>query len=141
MQLSLHRACAVAAVFAAVLMVGAQQQPGQPQPPDEIPTTDAQSGPCSIDLTMIGTNGKPIFAARVSYQTAYGFLGKRQLDMTVYSNDQGKARFTGIPAKVRRPPIEFHASKGDLVGLAVMDPASECQAKHDILMDKAKPAK
>jgi hypothetical protein len=67
-------------------------------------------------------------------------MGARKLDMTVYSNEQGQARFAGIPAKVKKPPIEFHASKGDLIGLAVMDPASECQAKHDILMDKAKPA-
>jgi hypothetical protein len=39
---------------------------------------------------------------------------------------------------VKRPPIEFNAKKDDLVGVATMDPATECQAKHDIVMDKKK---
>jgi hypothetical protein len=59
--------------------------------------------------------------------------------MTVYTNSQGKARFAGIPAKVKKPPIEYRANKGELVGLATMDPVAECQAKHDIMMDKPKP--
>jgi hypothetical protein len=46
---------------------------------------------------------------------------------------------TGIPIKVRKPPVEFNAKKDDLVGVATMDPATECQAKHDIVMAKAKP--
>jgi hypothetical protein len=39
---------------------------------------------------------------------------------------------------VKKPPIEFNAKKDDLVGVATMDPAAECQAKHDIVMDKKK---
>jgi len=69
---------------------------------------------------------------------AYGFAGAHKLDMGVYTNAQGKARFTGIPAKVRKPPIEFRAKKDDLIGLATMDPATECQAKHDIVLAKSK---
>jgi hypothetical protein len=114
------------------------QQPAQPQQPDDIPVTDAQSGPCSVELTVTGTDGQPVYAARIDYHAAYGFMGTHKLDMTVYTNAQGKAKFVGIPGKVRKPPIEFHASKGDLVGIATMDPATECQAKHDIVMDKKK---
>lgn len=115
------------------------QQPAQPQQADDIPVTDAQSGPCSIELTVTSGDVKPVYAARIDYHTAYGFMGTHKLDMTVYTNSQGKARFAGIPAKVRRPPIEFRAAKDDLVGLATMDPATECHAKHDIVMDKQKP--
>ena len=114
------------------------QQPAQPQQPDEIPTTDAQSGPCSIELSVTGPDAKPVYAARIDYHTAYGFMGTHKLDMTVYTNAQGKAKFTGIPAKVKKPPIEFNAKKDDLVGVATTDPATECQAKHDIVMAKAK---
>jgi hypothetical protein len=119
--------------FAAVLFAGAQTQP-----PDDIPVTDAGSGPCAIELTVTTSDGKPVYAARIDYRTAYGFMGTHKLDMTVYTNAQGKARFAGIPAKVRKPPIEFHAVKNDLFGLATMDPATACQARHDIVMDKKK---
>jgi hypothetical protein len=115
------------------------QQPAQPQQADDIPVTDAQSGPCSVELTVTSGDAKPVYAARIDYHTAYGFMGTHKLDMTVYTNAQGKARFAGIPAKVRKPPIEFRAAKDDLAGLATMDPATECQAKHDIVMDKKKP--
>jgi hypothetical protein len=124
--------------FCAALFSAGAQQPAQPQQPDEIPVTDAGSGPCAIELTVTTSDGKPVYAAQIEYHAAYGFMGAHKLDMTVYTNAQGKARFAGIPAKVKNPPIEFHASKNDLVGVAAMDPAAECQAKHDIMMDKKK---
>src|ERR1043166_218241 len=131
-------ACAPLLVLGSIFLLAAQtQQPAQPQP-DEIPATDAQSGPCSIELSVTGLDGKPVYAARIDYHTTYGFMGTHKLDMGVYTNAQGKPKFTGIPAKVKKPPIEFHATKEDLVGVATMDPAAECQAKHDIVMDKKK---
>lgn len=112
------------------------QQPTQPQKPDDIQVTDAQSGPCSIELSVTGADGKPVYAARIDYHAEYGFMGAHKLDMTVYSNVDGKAKFSGIPAKVKKPPIQFNAKKDDLVGVATMDPVAECQAKHDIVMAK-----
>jgi hypothetical protein len=112
------------------------QQPAQPQQPDDVPVTDGTSGPCSIEFSVTDSDGKPVYAARIDVHLAYGAFGAHKLDMGVYTNAQGKAKFTGIPAKVKRPPIEFNAKKDDLVGLATMDPATECQAKHDIVMDK-----
>jgi hypothetical protein len=123
-------------VLGSIFLVAAQTQ--QPAQPDDIPATDAQSGPCSIELSVTGPDGKPVYAASIDYHTAYGFMGTHKLDMGVYTNAQGKAKFTGIPAKVKKPPIEFNAKKDDLVGMATMDPATECQAKHDIVMDKKK---
>jgi len=125
-------------IFGSLLLGAAQNQPTQSQPND-VPVTDAESGPCSIDLTVTGTDGKPIYAVRIDYHASYGFMGTHKLDMAVYTNAQGKAKFAGIPAKVKNPPIEFRATKDDLVGIATADPASECQARHDIVMDKKKP--
>ena len=130
--------CAVLVFCATLLFAARGQQPAQPQQPDDIPATDAQSGPCSIELSVTGLDGKPVYAARIDYHTTYGFMGAHKLDMGVYTNAQGKAKFTGIPAKVKKPPIEFNAKKDDLAGVATMDPATECQAKHDIVMDKKK---
>jgi hypothetical protein len=121
------------------LLFAAQSQPtAQPQKPDDIPVTDGTSGPCSIEFSVTDSEGKPVYAARIDVHMAYGAFGAHKLDMGVYTNAQGKARFTGIPAKIRKPPLEFSAKKDDLVGAATMDPATECQAKHDIVMAKSK---
>lgn len=120
-------------VLSATLLFSAQPQHSQ-----DIPNTDAQSGPCSIELSVTGPDGKPVYAARIDYHAAYGAFGAHKLDMGVYTNADGKAKFSGIPAKVKKPPIEFNAKKDDMVGVATMDPATECQAKHDIVMDKRK---
>ncbi|HEV8182192.1 MAG TPA: hypothetical protein VGQ61_07440, partial [Candidatus Angelobacter sp.] len=51
-------------VLGSIFLVAAQtQQPAQPQQPDDIPATDAQSGPCSIELSVTGLDGKPVYAA------------------------------------------------------------------------------
>lgn len=139
MRTALHTA-----LFCALLMIcvtaaiGAQPEPAPPQNPSDIPVTDAASGPCSIELSVTDSDGKPVYAARIDYHAAYGAFGAHKLDMGVYTNAQGKAKFTGIPTKVRKPPVEFNAKKDDLVGVATMDPATECQAKHDIVMNKKK---
>lgn len=126
-------------VLCVTLAIAAQiQQPAQPQKPDDIPVTDGTSGPCSIEFAVTDSDGKPVYAARIDVHLAYGAFGAHKLDMGVYTNVQGKARFTGIPAKVRKPPVEFNAKKDDLVGVATMDPATECQARHDIVMAKTK---
>jgi hypothetical protein len=140
MRRPLHAILAIAFLLIGMtLAIAARgQQPAQPQQPDDIPATDGTSGPCSIEFSVTDSDGKPVYAARIDVHLAYGAFGAHKLDMGVYTNAQGKARFTGIPAKVKKPPIEFNAKKDDLVGMATMDPATECQAKHDIVMDKKK---
>jgi len=98
--------------------------------------TDGGAGPCSAEFTVTGPDGKPVFAVLINVHIAYGFGGIRKLDMGVYTNQQGKGKFTGIPDKVKKPPLEFKASKDQLVGVAMVDPATECQAKHDIVLAK-----
>jgi hypothetical protein len=135
------------ACFLSILLLGASlatsaQTPSaaQTQPSEDVPVTDGASGDCSIDFNVTDSEGKPVYAARIDVHLAYGFAGAHKLDMGVYTNAQGKARFTGIPLRVRKPPIEFRAKKDDLIGLATMDPLTECHAKHDIVLAKEKPA-
>lgn len=128
--------CAFLTSGVAFALAAQSQQPAPSPKPDDIPVTDGTSGPCSIEFTVTDSDGKPVYAARIDVHLAYGAFGAHKLDMGVYTNAQGKARFTGIPAKVKRPPVEFNAKKDDLVGLATMDPGTECHAKHDIVMDK-----
>jgi hypothetical protein len=106
---------------------------------EKVPVIDGAIGPCSLELTVTGSDSKPVFAATVNVHIAYGFGGFRKLDLEAGTNSNGKVKFIGLPAQVRRPPLEFHASKDALVGVATYDPSTECQAKHEITLDKPKP--
>ncbi len=97
---------------------------------------DGEAGPCSLDLTVNDAAGKPVFAALVSVRIAYGFGGFHKLDLSVYSNNEGKAKFIGLPDKVHKPPLEFRVRKDEATGLAIYDPAGECHARRDIVLRK-----
>jgi hypothetical protein len=116
-----------------------EQNSSSPQPSQQVPVMDGEAGPCSLELTINGPDGKPVYAAKIKVHVAYGFGGFHRLDLEAGTNSDGKLKFIGLPARVHRPPLEFHASKDDLEGVATYDPSAECQGKHDITMSKAKP--
>lgn len=103
---------------------------------------DAAVGPCTLELTAVA-DGKPAYAATVKVHIAYRFGGFHKLDLEASTNVDGKVRFIGLPARVRRPPLEFEASKGTWAGTLTYDPEAECHGKHDILLapPTASPAK
>lgn len=105
----------------------------------QLPVIDGGIGPCSVEFTITDATGKPIYAADVKVHIAYGFAGIRKLDLEAATNTQGKVKFKGLPIKVHNPPLEFNASKDQLVGMATYNPATECQALHNIMLDKPKP--
>jgi hypothetical protein len=125
-----------AALFAAALSLAQTKSGAQPQP---VPVMDGGAGPCSLELSITGADGKPVYAAKVDVHIAYGFGGFHRLDLEAGTNSDGKVKFTGLPAKVHRPPLEFNATKDDLAGVATYDPSTECQGKHEINMSKRKP--
>jgi hypothetical protein len=100
----------------------------------QIPVMDGGAGRCSVLLTVTA-DGKPVNAADVKVHIEYGFGGFHRLDLEAYTNEAGLLKFTGLPAKVRRP-LEFRASKDQLSGIATYDPAAECEAKHDLPLEK-----
>jgi hypothetical protein len=117
----------------------APQPTPAPTPAQEIPAIDGGIGPCSVDFTVTDGSAKPVYAATVKVRIAYGFGGIRKLDLEAGTNSDGKVKFKGLPVKVHNPPLEFHATKDQLTGLASYNPATECQAKHDIILEKIKP--
>jgi hypothetical protein len=120
------------------LTAGAQAQPpAQPEQPQDVPSVNGEAGPCSAEFTVVDAEGKPVFSAMVKVHITYGFAGARKLDLSVYTNAQGKTKFTGLPARVHKPPIEFRASKDRLEGMVALNPESECQATHDIVIRKS----
>jgi len=99
---------------------------------------DGGAGPCSVDLSVLDSQGKPVFAALVNVHIAYGFGGFHKLDLSVYSNNEGKAKFVGLPERVHKPPLEFRAKKDAATGLAIYNPATECHGQHEIVLQKPK---
>lgn len=142
MRKLIYSACSFAILaFSAALLLASQTQSATQAPkPEDVPVTDGGSGPCTVEFTVTGPDAQPVYAVRIDVHLAYGFAGAHKLDMGVYTNSQGKARFTGIPLRVKKPPVEYRAKKGDLVGVATVDPYTDCQAKHDIVLAKEKPA-
>ena len=105
----------------------------------EVPVIDGGAGPCVLELTVTTVDDKPVYDAKVRVHIAYRFGGFHKLDLEAATNAEGKVKFTGLPARVRRPPLEFQASKEPLVGVLTYDPATECQARHNITLAKPKP--
>lgn len=105
---------------------------------DRVPVMDGGAGPCSLELTVISADAKPVYASTVKVHVAYGFGGIRRLDLQAGTNSDGKVKFTGLPARVHRPPLEFHASKDELEGVATYDPSAECGAKRAITISTSK---
>jgi hypothetical protein len=109
--------------------------PAQTPDPKSIPVVDGALGPCTADFTITDSNSKPIYLAKVKVHIAYGFLSARKLDLEVSTNVDGKARFTGLPDRVKRG-LFFEASEGDRTGNAFDDPSKTCQAQFPITLRK-----
>jgi len=126
---------ALCSILIAVPLVSWAQAPA---PSEKVPVIDGGAGSCSVELTVRGADGKPVYAATVKVHVKYGFGGMRRLDLEAGTNSDGKVKFAGLPARVQRPPLEFHGSKDELEGLASFDPSTECEAKREIALEKPK---
>ena len=118
-------------LFALVLFAVAQTPD-----PHSIPSVDAGLGACSADFTITDTDNKPVYAAKIKVRIAYGFLSARKLDLEVGTNVDGKARFTGLPERLKKG-LFFEASEGDRTGNAFDDPEKTCKAQFAITIRKS----
>jgi hypothetical protein len=103
--------------------------------PKSVPVIDGALGPCTADFTIAGTDNKPIYLAKIKVHIAYGFMSAHKLDLEVSTNIDGKARFTGLPDRVKRG-LYFEASEGDRTGNAFDDPSKTCQAQFPVILRK-----
>jgi hypothetical protein len=100
-----------------------------------IPVIDGGIGPCTADFTITDADGKPLYDAKIKVHIAYRFLNAHKLDLEVGTNIDGKARFTGLPDKIKHG-INFYATQGDLQAEAFDDPASNCKAQFTLALTK-----
>jgi hypothetical protein len=104
--------------------------------PHSVPVVDGGLGSCSADFTITDADKKPVYAAKVKVHIAYGFMNARKLDLEVGTNIDGKARFTGLPERVKRG-LFFEASEGERTGNAFDDPSNTCKAEFTIVIRKS----
>jgi hypothetical protein len=103
--------------------------------PKSIPVIDGALGPCTADFTITDTANKPIYLAKIKVHIAYGFMSAHKLDLEVSTNVDGKARFTGLPDRVKRG-LFFDATESDRTGNAFDDPSKTCQAQFTVTLRK-----
>ncbi|HEX4485327.1 MAG TPA: hypothetical protein VH088_03620 [Terriglobales bacterium] len=109
------------------------------QSSQDVPKVDGALGVCSVDITVNTADGKPVYAAHVKVHIAYGMGGFHKLDLEAGTNADGKVKITGLPSRVRRPPLEFEATKDELSGTATVDPAAQCHSVRTIKIENTKP--
>lgn len=109
----------------------------QAQTPDphSIPSVDGAVGSCSADFTITDADKKPVYNAKIKVHIAYGFMSVRKLDLEVSTNVDGKARFTGIPNRLKRP-LTFQANEGDREAEVTDDPSATCNAQFTMTLQK-----
>jgi hypothetical protein len=115
----------------------AQSAASGSQTPDAhtVPSLDGGIGSCSADFIINDDAGKPIYNATIKVHIAYGTWSVRKLDLQINTNVDGKARFTGLPDRLKRG-LYFEASESDRSAEAFDDPEKTCQAQFTVALQK-----
>jgi hypothetical protein len=103
--------------------------------PHSIPAIDAALGSCSANFTITDSANAPIYNATIKVRIAYGTWSIRKLDLEVATNVDGKARFTGLPNKLKRG-LYFEASQGDRQAESFDDVNKTCTANFTLALQK-----
>lgn len=138
MNKSVLRKSMVALAFLAPAMSLSFAQTATVPDPHAVPALDGGIGSCSADLTVTDSAGAPVYAAKVKVHIAYGFMNTHKLDLELSTNVDGKARFTGLPDRIKHG-FYFRASEGDGTGEAFDDPTNTCKAQFTITLQKNAP--
>ncbi len=122
---------AVEALALSLLFAGGMLASQQPVP---VPQVNAGIGPCTVDFTVSQGGNQPLYNAEVSVSIAYGFMGMKKMDLKVGTNNEGKARFVGLPEKVHNPPLTFVVRAKGLSKTVNYWPSVKCRARYSVIM-------
>ena len=114
-------------------IAGAQSLAGNPA---DVPSISGGLGPCTADFTIVDASNKPVFDAKIHTVVKYGFMSKRDTDLEVGTNSDGKARIEGLPEKLKKPPMEFTIRSGGGTKSVTNDPAANCHPTFTVTMGK-----
>jgi hypothetical protein len=120
----------------AIFFVCATGAPSLAGSPADVPTISGGIGPCTADFTVVDSSSKPIFDAKVHLKVKYGFMSKRDTDLEISTNSDGKARIEGLPIKLKKPPLEYTVQSGGVSKTVTNDPAAECHPYFNVTLGK-----
>jgi hypothetical protein len=109
--------------------------PAPTDPAHVVPVLDGGIGPCTADFTITDSAGAPVYAAKIKVHIAYGFMNVRKLNLELGTNVDGKARFTGLPDRIKHG-LYFEASEGDRSAETFDDPTNTCKAQFTVTLLK-----
>jgi len=121
-------------LVALALSIPAFSQTPAPDP-KAVPVIDGGIGACTADFTVNDPDGKPVYAATIKVHIEYGFMYLHKLDLQVGTNNDGKARFTGLPDRTKHG-LFFEASSADLSAEAFDDSATTCKTQFTVTLRK-----
>jgi hypothetical protein len=104
--------------------------------PVDVPSISADVGPCTADFTVVDSFNKPVYDAKIHVKVNYGFMSKRKTDLEIGTNSDGRARFEGLPEKLKKPPMEFTIRRGDETKSVTNDPAVACHPTFTVSLGK-----
>src|SRR5438445_10305820 len=104
-----------------------------PTDTQEIDVVKAEPGHCLVDCTVEDISHEPLYDDKIHVTIRYAFLSKRSTDLEVATNGDGKARFEGLPSKVKKT-LEFRVRHGQLTKTISHDSADRCQASYTVVL-------
>ena len=107
----------------------------QAQASSDVAAVKSEAGPCTADFVVSDSAGKGVYAAKIRIQTKYGFGGFHRLDASVGTNFEGKARFEGLPERIKGT-AQFVITKGSQVKAVPYDPQADCHLRHEVTLEE-----
>jgi hypothetical protein len=125
----------LAVLLAAFILFFGRSTLSQSQASSDVAVVKGEAGPCTADFVVSDLVGKGIYGAKIRLQVKYGFGGFHRLDGIVGTNFEGKARFEGLPERIKGT-AEFDITKGSQAKTVVYDPQADCHARHEVTLSE-----
>jgi hypothetical protein len=104
--------------------------------PADVPSINGNMGPCTAEFNVVDASSKPVFDAKIHVKFKYGFMSKKDTDLEIGTNSEGRARMEGLPDKLKKPPMEFSIRSGESTKTVTNDPAGDCHPTFNVTLGK-----
>lgn len=118
----------MASLLAFTPSTGRAQAAAEAPVPNEM---SADMGTCSAQISVTGSDLKPVYGAKVDTRIQYGPLGVKRLDLEGYTGANGRIKITNLP-EVLKKPMYIHIRKNDEDHVVEFKPSRHCQAEFDV---------
>jgi hypothetical protein len=123
----------LAVLIAAFILIFGRNSSSQSPTSSDVAVVKGDAGPCTADFVVSDSLGKGMYGAKIRLQVKYGFGGFHRLDGIVGTNFEGKARFEGLPERIKGT-AGFDITKGSQAKTVPYDPQVDCHPRHEVTL-------